>query len=108
MWQCYNNGHDDSEGVTHWLKDEHIIPSQLPGARIFTYDWSASTYRDAEDDNLFGHAKLLLSALKRNVNLSKSMMTGLTMHAGFRTTAIGVHCFVFWWLTVSRGSFVAT
>ena len=38
-----------------------MLPAVLPNARIFTYDWNASYYRDAPVQTLLGHADTLLS-----------------------------------------------
>ena len=48
----------------HWLQDEDMLPHDIPNARIFTYDWNANTYQDAEIDNIAGHSKNLLNDLK--------------------------------------------
>ena len=53
--------------MVHWLRDADVLPSIFPDSRIFTYDWPANTYHNAANDNLFGHAKMLLDKLQGHV-----------------------------------------
>lgn len=47
----------------HWLQDPEMLPSKIPDARIFTYDWNSNTFSDAAMEDLFGHADTLLQQL---------------------------------------------
>ncbi len=40
-----------------------MLPKAVPEARIFTYDWDASFFKDAPVQTLFGHATTLLNDL---------------------------------------------
>ncbi|PQE09102.1 nacht nucleoside triphosphatase protein [Rutstroemia sp. NJR-2017a BVV2] len=62
-WIAWKIDGDPNSGNVHWLKDENMLPSILPNARIFTYDWNAGTEKHAATDTLFGHADALLYKL---------------------------------------------
>jgi hypothetical protein len=49
------------------LKDEDMLPSKIPNARIFTYDWKAETILDAAQEDLKTHANSLLSKLSEGL-----------------------------------------
>ncbi len=44
-----------------WLED--LLPEQLPNARIMTYGYNSSVYKDATSGRIQDHAKGLLNAL---------------------------------------------
>ncbi|KAM3088293.1 hypothetical protein ACMFMG_002347 [Clarireedia jacksonii] len=62
-WIAWKIDGDPNSGNVHWLKDHDMLPSHLPNARIFTYDWNAGTEKNAATDTLFGHADALLRRL---------------------------------------------
>jgi hypothetical protein len=41
-----------------------MLPKKISFARIFTYDWDSNTHSNAALDNLLGHPKTLLEAIK--------------------------------------------
>jgi len=49
------------------LKDEDMLPSKIPNARIFTYDWKAETILDAAQEDLKTHANSFLSKLSEGL-----------------------------------------
>jgi hypothetical protein len=40
-----------------------MLPSIIPQARIFTYDWNANTFSNAATEGLLDHAKTLADKL---------------------------------------------
>ncbi|KEY75046.1 hypothetical protein S7711_09653 [Stachybotrys chartarum IBT 7711] len=62
-WVAWKKDDDPASGEVHWLQDSDMLPSVMPNARIFTYDWNANIDRDAADEGLFGHANGLLEDL---------------------------------------------
>jgi hypothetical protein len=64
-WLAFEKPGDPNSSPVHWLGDEHMLPSVIKNARIYTYDWNANTKKDASADNLRGHANLLLDELSR-------------------------------------------
>jgi len=62
-WVAYEKEGDLNSRPVHWLKDEDMLPSVIPAARIFSYNWNANTFSDAAVDDLLGHANALLDKL---------------------------------------------
>lgn len=54
---------DPTSGQVHWLQDRNMLPSVIPNARIFTYDWNANFDYNPSADILLGHADALLDRL---------------------------------------------
>lgn len=52
-----------ASGEVHWLQDGNMLPSVIPDARIFTYDWNANYDHNSSADILLGHADGLLERL---------------------------------------------
>lgn len=50
-----------------------MLPSKIPAARIFTYDWNANFDLDASAQGLLGHADALLEKL----HICRSSVSGL-------------------------------
>lgn len=44
----------------HWLRDSDMLPTAIPEARIYTYDWNARVFDHAPVQTLLGHADNLL------------------------------------------------
>jgi len=63
-WEAYADKRDQNGHRVNWLKDDFMLPKQVPNARILTYDWNANTFSGAAVDDLFGHAKTLLRELE--------------------------------------------
>ncbi|PHH87037.1 hypothetical protein CDD83_9396 [Cordyceps sp. RAO-2017] len=61
-WEAWVNG-DRDRGTVHWLRDEHMLPGAVRGARNFTYDWNANFDQGAAKKGLLGHADSLLLSL---------------------------------------------
>ncbi|PVH68034.1 hypothetical protein DL98DRAFT_475129 [Cadophora sp. DSE1049] len=62
-WVAWKKDGDPTSGEVHWLRDENMLPSVIPNARIFTYDWNANFDRNPATDILLGHADGLLDRL---------------------------------------------
>ncbi|KAI2468563.1 hypothetical protein F4781DRAFT_397638 [Annulohypoxylon bovei var. microspora] len=62
-WVAWLKDGDPTSDEVNWLQDEKMLPSVVGNARIFTYDWNANFDKDAEDQSLTGHAKVLLNKL---------------------------------------------
>ncbi|PHH91521.1 hypothetical protein CDD83_124 [Cordyceps sp. RAO-2017] len=81
-WVAWKKDGDPDSGHVHWLQDRDMLPSVIPNARIFTYDWNANIDNDAAADFLFGHADALLDRLlirrsKATQNLKPSSSPGI-------------------------------
>lgn len=50
----------------NWLKDEHMLPTVVPRARIPTYDWSADIVGNPSADLFLGRAEMFLGHLLMN------------------------------------------
>lgn len=64
-WVAWRDEGNRDFGETHWLKDVDMLPSIIPNARIFTFDWNANLDSDAADEDLLGFADSLLDELYR-------------------------------------------
>jgi len=83
-WSAYSIDGDPQSRLVHWLKDEDMLPSHVRFARIFTYDWNASTFAHASDQYFYHHATFFLNILdacrqgvsicSHNSNLSRSLI----------------------------------
>lgn len=62
-WKAYNIEGNPQSRPVHWLKDKDMLPSHVKNARIFTYDWNASTFGQASDQYFYNHADLFLDNL---------------------------------------------
>ncbi|EFY98052.2 nacht nucleoside triphosphatase [Metarhizium robertsii ARSEF 23] len=62
-WVAWKKDGDPKSGEVHWLQDRSMLPSVIPSARIFTYDWNANFDKDAAAQGLLGHADGLLEKL---------------------------------------------
>ncbi|KAF1990458.1 NACHT-domain-containing protein [Aulographum hederae CBS 113979] len=69
-WIAYAVEKDIRSRAVHWLEDDDMLPSVIPNARIFTYDWNANTFKGAAEDNLPGHATAFLDKLKQKRHLN--------------------------------------
>ncbi|KAI1276054.1 hypothetical protein F5Y07DRAFT_367963 [Xylaria sp. FL0933] len=67
-WMAWKEDGKRDSGDVHWLRDEHMLPSVIQNARIFTYDWNANYDGDAETQSLRGHADSLLNKLRNARN----------------------------------------
>jgi hypothetical protein len=47
----------------HWLCDPAMLPSIVPEARIYTYDWNAKVFDNAPVQTMLGHADNLLGLI---------------------------------------------
>ena len=47
----------------NWLCDPDMLPSVIPEARIFTFDWNAKFNKNAPVDSILNKAKDLLAQL---------------------------------------------
>ena len=52
---------------TMWLRD--FLPSDLPGARVFTYGYKADIFFSREKDSLRNLARSLLEAVRREIRV---------------------------------------
>ncbi|KLO81075.1 uncharacterized protein LW93_4648 [Fusarium fujikuroi] len=57
---------DKSSGDVHWLSDEDMLPSQMPQARVLTYDWNANYDKTASKETMRNHADTLLERVHLN------------------------------------------
>ncbi|RBR17952.1 hypothetical protein FVER53590_00256 [Fusarium verticillioides] len=57
---------EKGSGDVHWLSDEHMLPSQMPQARILTYDWNANYDKTASKETMRAHADTLLEDIHKN------------------------------------------
>ncbi|XP_044720024.1 ankyrin repeats (3 copies) domain-containing protein [Hirsutella rhossiliensis] len=62
-WVAWKDDGDPTSGHVHWLQDQNMLPSVIPNARIFTYDWNANFDDNPATDLLLGHADALLDRL---------------------------------------------
>ncbi|KAI1125082.1 hypothetical protein F5Y10DRAFT_268422 [Nemania abortiva] len=62
-WVAWKVDGDPTSGDVHWLKDEDMLPSKVPNARIFTYDWNITLDQGTATNNMLGHADDLLLAM---------------------------------------------
>ncbi|KAI0446725.1 hypothetical protein F4803DRAFT_449217 [Xylaria telfairii] len=62
-WVAWKKDGDPSSGDVHWLRDPDMLPSRIPTARIFTYDWNSKYDNSAAEEKLLGHADDLLRSL---------------------------------------------
>ena len=63
-WTAWKIPNKPNSGKVHWLKDPHMLPNEMPTARIFTYDWSASLVGPGVSQNrLADHARALLNSI---------------------------------------------
>ncbi|KAI0408886.1 hypothetical protein F4802DRAFT_546886 [Xylaria palmicola] len=67
-WIAWKEDGKPDSGDVHWLRDEHMLPSVIQNARIFTYDWNANYDTNAETQSLRGHADNLLNKLRNARN----------------------------------------
>ncbi|KAI1086290.1 hypothetical protein F5B19DRAFT_169948 [Rostrohypoxylon terebratum] len=51
----------DGSQIVNWLKDSDMLPSAVPNARIYTYDWNAKAFSHAPVRTLLSHADNLLA-----------------------------------------------
>jgi hypothetical protein len=51
----------DGSGVVNWLADSDMLPSVVPKAAIYTYDWNANSFQNAPVQTLLGHSDNLLA-----------------------------------------------
>ncbi|KAG5760817.1 hypothetical protein H9Q72_011078 [Fusarium xylarioides] len=66
---------DKDSGDVHWLSDEHMLPSQMPQARVLTYDWNANYDKTASKETMRAHADTLLERVHLNrVDLNRSQV----------------------------------
>ncbi|KAF9773651.1 hypothetical protein IL306_008516 [Fusarium sp. DS 682] len=57
---------DKTSGDVHWLSDEDMLPSQMPQARVLTYDWNANYDKTASKETMRSHADTLLERVHLN------------------------------------------
>lgn len=62
-WMAYAVEGDLSSEQVHWLQNHVMLPSRIPYARIFTFDWNANSHSDAAIDDLLGHATSFLQQI---------------------------------------------
>ncbi|KAF7509409.1 hypothetical protein GJ744_008132 [Endocarpon pusillum] len=63
-WMAYAKEGDHSSRAVNWLQDSDMLPSKMPTARIYTFDWNSKTYTGASVEYLISHARDLLFSLK--------------------------------------------
>ncbi|KAI1774254.1 heterokaryon incompatibility protein-domain-containing protein [Hypoxylon cercidicola] len=71
-WAAWKVDGDPKSGKVHWLKDPHMLPSELTKSRIFTYDWLADVGPHSSLTSIFHHALQLLSSLNITRNNTKT------------------------------------
>ncbi len=64
-FRTYEEEGDKTSRLVHWLRDEDMLPSRFPFARIYTYDWNAATISEASSQYFHHHAQDLLRAVSR-------------------------------------------
>ncbi|KAI0103226.1 ankyrin repeat-containing domain protein [Nemania sp. FL0031] len=62
-WVAWKRDGDPNSGDVHWLRDPDMLPSRIPTARNFTYDWNSKYDNNAAEEKLLGHADDLLRSL---------------------------------------------
>lgn len=62
-WVAFQIEGDKTSRQVHWLRDPDMLPTVIPDARIFTYDWNANTFANAANEALLDHSKTFLDKL---------------------------------------------
>lgn len=70
-WEARTIENEENSPKVNWLKDEHMLPTVVPRARILTYDWSADIVGNSSADLFLGHAEMLLGHLLINREKTK-------------------------------------
>lgn len=94
-WVAWKKDGDSASGEIHWLQDLDMLPSIIPNARIFTYDWNASFDRSPATDLLLGHANALLDRLRvrrSKVKFSPSPYQHTTKYGNRRGVLLLLSC----------------
>ena len=62
-WEKESEDEHERGRSVNWLQDKDMLPSKLPEAKVWTYDWNANYHHHAPVNTLLGHGDTLLRLL---------------------------------------------
>jgi hypothetical protein len=63
-WVAYEQDTEPKGRAYNWLKDVDMLPSVIPGARIWAFDYNSNYSHDAQTVRIDGLGVILLNCIK--------------------------------------------